>query len=282
VYPIGLPSTSRFVSSHISRYELTLHASWRILGMRINRCPPVVGIRLSIGFFPVIFTPTFFSQSRDRSRRVNWHLKRLLSWHLKCLLSFPDRKHHPDSTRNGFPSPHYICSKPAHGVILWEQQFEYNRYCRWRRWRRCATSYRLRYCWDLLPATAAGYEQRGQKGNGGGRDYRITVDVRPTPNFDPKGVICACLFMSPFSCAPQNPTDPTVGMLLPEMQATPWVPDVSSQVVSGPHQGSGSTLHLRPGSESPPQYDNLSSVAARPSISTRDQPESRGPRLREK
>jgi len=63
------------------------------------------------------------------------------------------------------------------------------------------------------------------------------------------------------------------------LSATPWVPDVSPQVVSGSHQGSRSTLDLRPESE-PPQYDNLSTVIARPSISTRDQ--SRGPWLREK
>ena len=275
MYPIGLPSTSRFVSSCIPGHELTLHASWRINGMRMNRSPLVVGIPLSI-IFPIIFTPMFNRQSRDRSRGVNWRLE--------LLLSYPDRKYHPDTTRNGFPSLHYICLKPAHGVIFRERQSEYKRYCRWRRWRRCATSYRHRYSWDLLPATAAGCKQRSQKGNDGGRDYRITIDVRSSPNFDFKEVVCACfpavalrscLFMSSFSCTP-----PTTGLLLPEMQATPWVPDVSSQVVSGPHQGFGSTLNLQSSSESPPQYDNLSTVAARPSVSTFDQ--SRGPRLREK
>src|SRR5260221_7838681 len=63
----------------------------------------------------------------------------------------------------------------------------------------------------------------------------------------------SCLFMSSFSCTSQDPSDPTTGMFGPEMQATPWIPDVSSQVVSGPNQGSGSTLPMQPSSRSPPQ-----------------------------
>ena len=73
-----------------------------------------------------------------------------------------------------------------------------------------------------------------------------------------------------FFCTSQNPSDQATGMIRPEMQATPWEPDVSSQVVSGLHPGSRSTLPVQPLSESPPQYGELPIVPARASTPTPD------------
>ena len=99
-------------------------------------------------------------------------------------------------------------------VIIWEWQFKYKCYCRWRRWRYCNTIFCLRDHWLELPATAAAYEQRSQNGNGGCVDS-VAMDTRPIgaiPNFNFKGDLCmcfrafvlrSCLFMSFFSCTPR-------------------------------------------------------------------------------
>jgi hypothetical protein len=88
---------------------------------------------------------------------------------------------------------------------------------------------------------------------------------------------CSCHL----SCSFQDPSDPTTSMFGPEMQATPWTPDVSSQVVSGPHQESGTALPVRrPSSESPPPYGDMPAVPTQSQTPTPDQ--SRSPRLRRK
>ena len=93
-------------------------------------------------------------------------------------------------------------------------------------------------------------------------------------------VLVHVVFFFFLSCPPQDPTVPTSDLLRPEMQPTPWIPDVSSPVVSGPYQGSGSTLpNHPPSSESPPQYSELPTVPAQPSTPNTVQS---SPRLRQK